>query len=155
MKYSQPKYEFTYEPRVLDVTILFIILIYCWAGSFELFSLRFLSNWESKLICSLLLLYAIWNYLSIKSNKFIRIDQNGISIPDTYLPGIKQNQFLWRDIRYATYSSHNKLFTICLVLRGNKVHHIYTKMLVAYSNSKEVPDPVDKFMEYLDDVLSD
>jgi hypothetical protein len=153
MQYFEPKYRYTYGPRKIDIVILFSLVSVLFAGSFELINIKMGTGLQNKTLTSIALIYLSWLFIASWKQQLIRIEEEGIEIPSTWIPGVLKNKYSWNEVLGVEFSSRNKLETICLLLEGNKVKHIYTKGIDAFYNGRMVREPSIKLVTYIVSVI--
>ncbi len=149
MKYTEPKYKFIYKASTLDITIMLLLLLPLWAGTFGFVIPGVNQSGIYKLITSVSIVYLIWLFFARRANTEIFFDQEGISIPNTWLPGLVRHNYKWSDIENVEYAVFNQQETVSLNIYSNKNKHIYIKYLKAFYLNRLAAKPSEKLMYYL------
>lgn len=154
VKFEPPSYTFTYNTPLLDRLLATVMIAIMWSAAvFEIHALGFHGDIYSKVITSILLLYVIWHFVASRKPQEIGFSHDGMTIPDTWLPGLIVHHVAWGDIVDVDVSSKNRLPTICLYLGERKRRHIFFKGLHAYRSKRLVSRPAEKLFVYLCDVV--
>ena len=133
-----------------------ILVAIIWAGSvFELHEHGFSGDVYSKLMSSAGLVYLAWLFFISRTKQELKIDELGITIPSTWLPGIVKHRYIWSNITNIVYGHKTGLETVCIILKNNKKHHIFTKALNAHYHNRLVINPSEELMGYILTVLEE
>lgn len=153
MKYTESKYKFIYQSSTLDIIIMFLLLLPLWAGTFGFVVPGVSQSGIFKLITSTSIVYLIWLVFARRANTEIIFNKDGISIPNTWLPGVLRHSYKWDDINNVEYAVYHRQETVSLNVRGNKNQYIYIKALKAFYLNRPIAKPSEKLMYYLITVL--
>jgi len=152
--FNKSKCKYTYGPKTFHILFIAILVVIIWAGSvFEMHEHGFRGGVYSKSLSSAALIYLAWLFIVSRTKQELKIDEIGITVPNTWLPGIVKHRFTWHDIADISYDHKNRLETLCIRLKNNKKHHIYTKALNAYYHNRVVRNPVEELMAYIINVI--
>ncbi len=147
------KYKFIYISRTLNIVVMFSLMLPLWAGAFGFLLPGVNSSGVFKLLTSASIVYLIWLFFARKIKPEIIINQECISIPNTWLPGIMRHRYKWVDIKNVEYAVFHLQETVCFQMRGNKSKHINIKALKAFHLNRSVAKPSEKLMRYLLTIL--
>ncbi|WP_455201787.1 hypothetical protein [Kaarinaea lacus] len=135
---------------MLDSMLMIGLVFVVWAGSvFEMNEHGFSGDSFSKVTTSIALFYLCWHFVASRKPRELYFSEDGVDVPNTWLPGVLTKHIAWQEIRDIDVCSKKGLVTICLYLNGNNKHHIYVKALKAYYANRLVSRPGEKLFIYL------
>lgn len=152
MKYFASKYTFTYAATTLDQAFMIFAMVSFWIiVSYQNEGAPGLLYFH--MFMSVIVLYLVWLFIVTRNPQTLMFDEKGITIPSTWLPGIKERHVDWRDIRDIGYGVKNRLAVIYLYLDGEKIEHLYLKAIGASYHERRVTRADEKVYMYLSQVL--
>lgn len=114
--------KFLYRSTPADKLVVLALVSYIWLGT--IFDWESFSNsFNARLLTSSAMVYLIWHFFASRQLLFIDITPEGVSVPNTWLPGVLTHHIPWSRVKGIESSWKRGLSTICI--RSDKLFPLY------------------------------
>lgn len=114
--------KFLYRSTPADKMIVLVLVGYMWLGTIFDWD-GFSNSVNARLLTSAAMLYLTWHFFASRQLLFIHITSEGVSVPNTWLPGLLTHHISWNSVKGIETSWKRGLSTICI--RSNKLFPLY------------------------------